>query len=83
MISIKFHRMLIVAFISNLRNPHITTMNNILSSTWLGKQSRHTYLQNEVFKTRNIALAQLGQVEKKTNIRTKHIVPAHLGWVEK
>ena len=75
--------MLTVAFTRNLRNPHITTKNNILSSTWLGKQGRHTHLQNEVFKTKVTALAQLGQVEEKKRLELKHITPAHLSWLEK
>ena len=41
------------------------------------------YLQNKVVKQKIITLAQLGQAEKKKNIKTEHITPAHLGWVEK
>ena len=50
---------------------------------WEGKINRHIYKNRKMRKIKIIALAQLGQAEKKTKVITKHIAPAHLGWAEK
>ena len=60
--------MLIVALTINLRNPHITTTNNILSSAWLGKQSRQHIYKMRFLKQKSLHWLSLARQRKKQRL---------------